>query len=66
MSDGKWSGHSLKQAHRFNSPTHTSDPVNQVIRVREKKKMGRRRRKVEKQKGVKRGKEVAVKGGTLL
>lgn len=30
MSDGKWSGHSVKRACRFNSPAHTSDPVNQT------------------------------------
>lgn len=55
MSDGKWSGRSVKQACGFNSLAHTSDPVNQTIRVREKENEGSRRK--WKQNGIKKMKE---------
>lgn len=50
MSDGKWSGQSLNWACGFNSHAHTSDPVNQTIRVREKENKGEEKKVEQKYK----------------
>lgn len=63
MSDGKWSGRSVKRACGLNSPAHTSDPVNHTHRVREKENEGREeqveteRNKTEKGEEGERGKK---------
>ena len=55
MSDGKWSGHSVKRACRFNSPAHTSDPVNQTIRAGEEQDYGGGEESVSRKKRKKEG-----------
>lgn len=58
MSDGKWCGQSLNCACRINSHAHTSDPVNQTIRVREKENKGE-----EKKVGTERNTKKQVRRG---
>lgn len=55
MSDGKWSGRSVKRARGFNSSALASDPVTQTIRVRKKKgrEQGEREEESREQRGMK-------------